>query len=129
MSQRAVRKTRTKHKITEGCAYIKATFNNTLIVITDNSGNKIAQASAGSEGFKGARKSTPFAAQTAAEELAKRMKAECGLVRLDVKVRGPGAGREPAIRGLRNAGIVIYRVADKTRLPHNGCRPRKKRRV
>lgn len=129
MSQRAVRKTRTKHKITEGCAHIKATFNNTLIVITDNSGNKIAQASAGSEGFKGARKSTPFAAQTAAEELGKKLKAECGLNRLAVSVRGPGAGRESAIRGLRSAGIVIYRVTDKTPLPHNGCRPRKKRRV
>ena len=129
MSSRAVRKTRIKNKITEGIVHIKATFNNTLIVITDNSGNKIAQASAGSEGFKGARKSTPFAAQTAAEELAKRLKNECGLTRVCVKVRGPGAGREPAIRGVRNGGFNVYRVEDKTRLPHNGCRPRKKRRV
>ncbi|MDF1797316.1 MAG: 30S ribosomal protein S11 [Coxiellaceae bacterium] len=129
MRQNSPARKKRKHKITEGIAHIKATFNNTLIVITDMSGDKIAQASAGSEGFKGARKSTPFAAQTAAEELAKKLKADCGLTKLAVNVRGPGAGREPAIRGLRSAGVAIHRVTDKTRLPHNGCRPRKKRRV
>ncbi len=129
MRQQAGARKKRKLKVSEGIAHIKATFNNTLIVITDMAGDKIAQASAGSEGFKGARKSTPFAAQTAAEELAKRLKADCGLTKLAVNVRGPGSGRESAIRGLRSAGINICRITDKTRLPHNGCRPRKKRRV
>jgi small subunit ribosomal protein S11 len=118
-----------RRKVNEGVAHIKATFNNTLIVITDNSGNKLCQSSAGASGFKGARKSTPFAAQTAAEELAKMVRDNYGMVKLSVNVRGPGAGREPAIRGLRGAGLSVIKVTDKTRLPHNGCRPRKKRRV
>ena len=120
---------RKRRKVSEGIAHIKATFNNTLIVITDMSGNKLVQKSSGACGFKGARKSTPFAAQTAAEELAKMVKDTFGMTKIEVNVRGPGAGREPAIRGLRSSGLVVFRVTDKTRLPHNGCRPRKKRRV
>jgi small subunit ribosomal protein S11 len=120
---------RKRRRISEGIAHVKATFNNTLIVITDMSGNKLMQGSAGAAGFKGARKSTPFAAQTAAEEVAKLARDNYGMTKIEVNVRGPGAGREPAIRGLRSSGIAVYRVTDKTRLPHNGCRPRKKRRV
>lgn len=122
-------KKRKRRKVSEGVAHIKATFNNTLIVITDVAGDKLCQTSAGASGFKGARKSTPFAAQTAAEELAKLVKENYGMIKLSVNVCGPGAGREPAIRGLRGSGLSVSRVTDKTPLPHNGCRPRKKRRV
>lgn len=122
-------KRKRSRKVSEGVAHINATFNNTLITITDKAGNKLLQSSAGACGFRGARKSTPFAAQTAAEEVAKMARDTYGLTKIEVNVRGPGAGREPAIRGIRSSGVVIYRVTDKTRLPHNGCRPRKKRRV
>lgn len=111
-----------------GVAHIKATFNNTIITITDLNGNTIAWASGGTIGFKGTKKSTPYVAQLAALGVAKRVK-EAGLTEVEVLVKGPGPGREAAIRSLQAAGLVVKRVKDVTPQPHNGCRPRKKRRV
>lgn len=111
-----------------GMVHIKATFNNTIIAITDFQGNVIGWASGGSIGFKGTKKSTPYAAQIAALDVAKRVK-EIGLTDVEVFVKGPGPGRESAIRSLQNAGLNVRRVKDITPTPHNGCRPRKKRRV
>ena len=111
-----------------GMAHIKATFNNTLITITDSTGNTIAWTSAGMIGFKGTKKSTPYAAQLAALDVAKKVK-EIGLTDVEVFVKGPGPGREAAIRSLQSAGLNVRRVKDVTPTPHNGCRPRKKRRV
>lgn len=122
-------KTKAKRKISEGVAHIKATFNNTLISISTPAGDVLCQTSAGSSGFKGSRKGTPFAAQLAAEAAAKKAVDEYSLRRVAVEVSGPGAGRDSAIRALRGAGLEVIRLIDKTRLPHNGCRPRKKRRV
>ena len=122
-------KSKTKRKISEGIAHIQATFNNTIISITTPSGDVLCQSSAGASGFKGSRKGTPFAAQLAAEATAKKAADEYGLRRVVVNVSGPGAGRDSAIRAIRNSGIDVIRLVDKTRLPHNGCRPRKKRRV
>ena len=122
-------KTKAKRKISEGVAHINATFNNTLISISTPSGDVLCQASAGSSGFKGSRKGTPFAAQLAAESAAKKAIDEYALRRVAVEVSGPGAGRDSAIRALRGAGLEVIRLIDKTPLPHNGCRPRKKRRV
>lgn len=116
-----------KH-ILEGKAYIQATFNNTLITITDNSGNAIAWGSAGISGFKGARKGTPFAAQLAATATARKA-IEQGMKQVAVFVRGPGSGRETAIRSLQSAGLEITSIKDVTPIPHNGCRPPKQRRV
>jgi len=113
---------------TEGKAYIQATFNNTLITITDNGGNTIAWGSAGVSGFKGARKGTPFAAQMAATATARKA-IEQGIKQVAVFVKGPGAGRETAIRSLQSAGIEIISIKDVTPIPHNGCRPPKQRRV
>ena len=114
--------------VTRGVAHIKATFNNTMVTITDTNGETISWASAGTVGFKGARKSTPFAAGRAAEKAA-QPPASTGMVEVEVKVKGPGAGREQAILQLQNAGLKITGIEDVTPLPHNGCRPPKKRRV
>ncbi len=111
-----------------GRAHIKATFNNTIITLTDNFGNTISWSSAGANGFKGSRKNTPFAAQVAAEKAAKEAMA-LGLQRVDVDVKGPGGGREAAVRSLQAAGLEILSIRDITAIPHNGCRPPKKRRV
>ncbi len=112
----------------EGIAHVKATFNNTVITITDTSGNAIAWASAGKAGFKGSKKSTPFAATLAGEQVG-REAASMGVKRVDVRVQGPGSGRESAIQALASAGLFIKSIVDVTPLPHNGCRPPKKRRV
>lgn len=119
---------RERKNITSGVAHINATFNNTLITITDAQGNAISWSSSGSQGFKGSRKSTPYAAQVAAEE-AGRKAMEHGMKTLEVEVKGPGAGRESALRSLQSAGFVITAIRDVTPIPHNGCRPRKRRRV
>jgi len=111
-----------------GVAHIKATFNNTIVSITDLKGNVLAWASAGMSGFKGTKKSTPYAAQIASQKAARQAK-EMGLKELEVLVKGPGPGRESAIRSLQAAGLSVKRVRDITPMPHNGCRPKKKRRV
>ena len=121
-------KKKEKRSIPKGVAHIQATFNNTIITITDGTGNVVTWASAGSVGFKGSRKSTPFAAQTAAENAAKKAIAQ-GMKEVKVYVKGPGAGREAAIRSLQAAGLEITAIKDVTPIPHNGCRPRKRRRV
>ena len=114
--------------MTYGVAHIKSSFNNTIITFTDQQGNTIAWASAGNVGFKGSRKSTPFAAQLAAETAARRAM-EHGMRRVDVVVKGPGSGRETAIRTIQNTGIEVVGIKDVTPIPHNGCRPPKRRRV
>ena len=119
---------RERKNISSGVAHVSATFNNTMITITDAQGNTIAWSSAGAQGFKGSRKSTPFAAQMAAET-AGRKAAEHGMRQLEVMVRGPGSGRESALRALQSVGFQITNIRDVTPIPHNGCRPRKKRRV
>jgi small subunit ribosomal protein S11 len=119
---------REKKNVSHGHAHIKSTFNNTIVTITDLSGNTLSWASAGNVGFKGSRKSTPFAAQLAAEAAARRAQ-EHGLQRVDVFVKGPGSGRETAIRSLAATGLEIVGIQDVTPVPHNGCRPRKRRRV
>ncbi|MFN3739777.1 MAG: 30S ribosomal protein S11 [Thermodesulfovibrionales bacterium] len=117
-----------KKHITAGVAHIQATFNNTIVTITDQNGNVLTWASAGSLGFKGSRKGTPYAAQMAAEAAAKKAM-DMGLRQIDVLVKGPGAGRESAIRALQAAGLDINLIKDVTPVPHNGCRPPKRRRV
>jgi small subunit ribosomal protein S11 len=117
-----------RKNISSGVAHVNSTFNNTLITITDVQGNTISWASAGGQGFKGSRKSTPFAAQVAAEDAAKKAQ-DHGMKTLEVNVRGPGSGRESALRALQAAGLVITAIRDVTPIPHNGCRPRKRRRV
>ncbi|MGH7363133.1 MAG: 30S ribosomal protein S11 [Candidatus Methylomirabilales bacterium] len=114
--------------IANGIAFVQATFNNTIVTITDPAGNVVTWASAGSVGFKGSRKSTPFAAQTAAENAAQKAMAH-GMKQVRVYVRGPGAGREAAIRSLQAAGLEVTAITDVTPIPHNGCRPPKRRRV
>ena len=121
-------KKKIKKNITNGIAYVNATFNNTIVTITDNSGNVIAWSSAGSKGFKGSRKSTPYAAQIAADHVATKAQ-EHGLKILSVKLKGPGAGRETALRALQSRGFKILSIKDTTPMPHNGSRPPKKRRV
>lgn len=121
-------KRRERKNIISGVAHISATFNNTLITITDVQGNAIAWSSAGSQGFKGSRKSTPYAAQMAGED-AGRKAAEHGMKTLEVEVRGPGSGRESALRALQAVGFTITTIRDVTPIPHNGCRPPKRRRV
>jgi small subunit ribosomal protein S11 len=117
-----------RRNVTVGVAHIKATFNNTVITITDTKGETICWASSGTSGFKGSRKSTPFAGQLSAQQVAdKAMK--CGMKEVDVKVKGPGSGRESAITALQAAGLKIKSIEDVTPLPHNGCRPKKRRRV
>jgi small subunit ribosomal protein S11 len=119
---------REKKNVQHGQAHIKSTFNNTIVTITDLEGNTLSWASAGNVGFKGSRKSTPFAAQLAAEAAARRAQ-EHGLTKVDVYVKGPGSGRETAIRSLAATGLEILGIQDVTPVPHNGCRPRKRRRV
>ena len=128
---KAVRKTgkkKEKKNITEGVAHIQSTFNNTIVTITDLSGNVVAWSSAGLKGFKGSRKSTPFAAQMAAEDAVRKAK-EQGMRKVQVYIKGPGAGRESALRSLQLAGLTITVIRDVTPVPHNGCRPPKRRRV
>ena len=124
----APRKRRERKNIERGAAHIRSSFNNTLVTITDTQGNAIAWSSAGSLGFRGSRKSTPFAAQMAAETAA-RAAMEHGLKTVEVYVKGPGSGREAAIRALQTAGLDINLIKDVTPIPHNGCRPPKRRRV
>ena len=119
---------KSKRNVPNGVVHIQSTFNNTIVSITDTSGHVISWSSAGASGFKGARKGTPFAAQTAAEEAA-RKSLDYGLKYVDVMVKGPGAGREMAIRALQQLGLGVTLIRDVTPLPHNGCRPPKKRRV
>ena len=123
-------RTRKKEKVfvPQGNAYVRATFNNTIITMTDNSGNVISQSSAGAKGFRGSRKSTAFAAQKAGESAAETA-VELGMKTVDVYVKGPGAGRESAIRTIHNNGIEVTEIVDITPMPHNGCRPPKRRRV
>ena len=121
-------KKKIKKNITVGIAFVNATFNNTIVTITDDSGNVIAWSSAGSKGFKGSRKSTPYAAQIAADTAASKAQ-EHGLKILTVKLKGPGAGRETALRALQSRGFKILSIKDTTTMPHNGSRPPKKRRV
>ena len=117
-----------KKTVTDGVAHIFASFNNTIVTITDRQGNALAWATSGGSGFRGSRKSTPFAAQVAAERAGTAAK-EYGLKNLDVEVKGPGPGRESAVRALNNVGYKITNITDVTPIPHNGCRPPKKRRV
>jgi small subunit ribosomal protein S11 len=117
-----------KRNVPNGMAYIQSTFNNSIVTITDQNGDVISWASAGSSGFKGAKKGTPFAAQTAAESAARRA-IDQGMRQIEVMVSGPGAGRETAIRALQGAGLEITLIRDITPIPHNGCRPPKRRRV
>jgi small subunit ribosomal protein S11 len=124
----ASRKKKERKNILNGVAHIRSTFNNTIITITDTSGNALSWASAGSQGFKGSRKSTPFAAQIAAE-IAGKKAMEHGVQNLEVYVKGPGSGREAALRALQAAGFNITVIKDVTPIPHNGCRPPKRRRV
>lgn len=119
---------RIKKDVSDGIAHVHASFNNTIITITDRKGNTLAWATAGGSGFRGSRKSTPFAAQVAAEKAGNTVK-EFGMKNLDVHIKGPGPGRESAIRSLNNLGFKITNIIDVTPIPHNGCRPPKKRRV
>jgi len=119
---------RERKNITSGVAHVNATFNNTMITITDAQGNTIAWSSAGAQGFKGSRKSTPYAAQMAGED-AGRKAMDHGMKTLEVQVKGPGSGRESALRALQAVGFTITAIQDVTPIPHNGCRPRKRRRV
>ena len=125
---RKSRKRREKKNIERGCAHIRSTFNNTIVTITDTQGNALSWASSGGLGFRGSRKSTPFASQMAAETAAKAAM-EHGLKTVEVNVKGPGAGREAAIRALQTAGLEVSMIKDVTPIPHNGCRPPKRRRV
>ena len=129
MGKEATRVRRRERKnIASGVAHVNASFNNTMITITDAQGNTIAWSSSGQQGFKGSRKSTPFAAQMAAEAVGKKAM-EHGMKTLEIEVRGPGSGRESALRALQATGFIITSIRDVTPIPHNGCRPRKKRRV
>ena len=121
-------KRRERKNITSGVVHVNASFNNTMVTITDEQGNAISWSSAGGMGFKGSRKSTPYAAQIAAEDAAKKAM-EHGLQTVNVEVRGPGSGRESALRALQAAGLTVSVIRDVTPIPHNGCRPRKRRRV
>jgi len=127
-AKKVIKKRRDRKNIEKGVVHIRATFNNTIVTITDVAGNAISWASAGELGFKGSRKSTPFAAQTAAETAAKAAM-EHGLKTVEVYVKGPGSGREAAIRALETAGLSVTLIRDVTPIPHNGCRPPKRRRV
>lgn len=128
MAQRKTGKKKVKKNIAQGVAHIRATFNNTIITISDMDGNTISWSSSGSKGFKGSRKGTPFAAQIAAQDVAAKAK-EHGIKRVEIRIKGPGSGRESAIRALQSAGIDVTAIRDVTPIPHNGCRAPKKRRV
>ncbi len=127
-AKRTVKKRRERKNIEKGAAHIRSSFNNTMVTITDIAGNAVAWSSAGGLGFRGSRKSTPFAAQMAAETAAKAAM-EHGMRQVEVYVKGPGAGREAAIRALQSAGLEVNLIKDVTPIPHNGCRPPKRRRV
>ena len=127
-AKKVVRKRRERKNVEKGQVHIQATFNNTIVTITDTQGNAISWGTAGEMGFKGSKKSTPYAAQTAAEHAAK-IAVDNGMKTVEVLVRGPGAGRESAIRALATAGLEITMIKDVTPIPHNGCRPPKRRRV
>ncbi len=122
------KKKKSKRNVPNGVAHVHATFNNTVVTITDPSGGVVAWSSAGSNGFKGSRKSTPFAAQVAGENAARKAR-ELGMKSVSVLVKGPGAGRESALRALHMSGLQVTLIKDETPMPHNGCRPRKSRRV
>ena len=122
------KKKKVRRNVTAGLVYIKATFNNTTVTVTDTKGDTLCWASAGTSGFKGSRKSTPFAGQCAAQQAADKAK-KFGIKDVDVRVNGPGSGRESAITALQSAGVIIKSIEDITPMPHNGCRPGKKRRV
>lgn len=126
--EKAAPKKKTKRNVPTGRCYIQASFGNTIVTFTDGSGGALAWSSAGLQGFKGSRKGTPFAAQVAAED-AGRKAMECGIKTVEVIINGPGAGREPAVRALANMGIRITALRDLTPVPHNGCRPPKRRRI
>ena len=128
VSKKVVKKRRERKNIEKGAAHIRATYNNTIVTITDVNGNAVSWASAGELGFRGSKKSTPFAAQMAAETAAK-IATEHGMKTVEVFVKGPGSGRESAIRALQTAGLDITLIKDVTPIPHNGCRPPKRRRV
>ena len=128
MAKQVTKKRRVRRDITDGVAHVHASFNNTIITVTDRQGNALAWATAGGSGFRGSRKSTPFAAQVAAGRVADTIK-EFGMRNLEVRVKGPGPGRESAVRALNNAGFRVTSITDVTPIPHNGCRPPKKRRV
>ena len=128
MARRQTRRRKEKKNIEVGVAHIQSTFNNTVVTITDKSGNAISWSSAGAQGFKGSRKSTPFAAQMAADQAAKEAM-EHGMRQVECLVKGPGSGREAAIRALQAAGLEVSMIKDVTPIPHNGCRPPKRRRV
>jgi len=119
---------RERKNITSGVAHVNATFNNTVITISDAQGNAISWSSAGSQGFRGSRKSTPYAAQIAAEDAGRKAQ-EHGMKTLEIEVKGPGSGRESALRALQTVGFLVTAIRDVTPIPHNGCRPRKRRRV
>ena len=125
---RVIKKKKDKRKVTSGIAHIISSFNNTIITISDEQGNTLAWSSSGAKGFKGSRKSTPFAAQVAAEDVGNKAK-EYGLKNLKIEVSGPGSGRESALRSLQSVGYNITSIKDVTPIPHNGCRPKKQRRV
>ena len=125
----ATRRRRERKNIDRGAAHIQSTFNNTIVTITDTKGNAVSWASSGELGFRGSRKSTPFAAQTAAETAANAAIEQCGLKSVEVYVKGPGQGREAAIRALQAVGLEVTLIKDVTPVPHNGCRPPKRRRV
>ena len=128
VAKKIVKKRRERKNVEKGVAHIRSTFNNTIVTITDMQGNAIAWGTSGERGFKGSKKSTPYAAQTAAEHAAK-IAVDNGMKTVEVLVRGPGAGRESAIRALATAGLEITMIKDVTPIPHNGCRPPKRRRV
>lgn len=120
---------KTQKTIERGKVYITATFNNTIVTVTDEKGNTLGWGTSGSVGFKGTRKSTPFAATSAVDQAVKKLIASCGLRSVEVFIKGPGAGRDAALRALKSAGLAITMIADVTPMPHNGIRPKKKRRV
>ena len=124
-----IRRRREKKNIERGAAHIQSSFNNTIVTLTDTQGNALSWASAGGLGFRGSRKSTPYAAQMVAETAAKAAVENCGLKTVEVYVKGPGQGRESAIRALQSAGLEVTMIKDVTPIPHNGCRPPKRRRV
>ena len=128
-AKKVIKRRRERTNIEKGAAHIRASFNNTMVTITDLEGNALSWASSGGLGFRGSRKSTPFAAQTAAETAAKAAIDSCGLKSVEVYVKGPGQGREAAIRALQSAGLEVVSIKDVTPIPHNGCRPPKRRRV
>ena len=128
MAEKKKTKSKVKRKVSNGIAHVVSSFNNTIITITDENGNTLAWSSSGHKGFKGSRKSTPYAAQIAAEDAGTKAK-EHGIKSLSVEVSGPGSGRESALRSLQAIGYIITSIKDVTPIPHNGCRPRKRRRV